>query len=82
MEKMRVDLHGLALAAAELEVAALIDEAQAAALQDYLLAMIDLGRTDDLDRELSRRRAELEVVREELLAKFRAFVARGGKQLH
>jgi hypothetical protein len=82
MEKMRVDLRGLSLAEAEAEVSAMIDEAQAAALQDYLLAMIDLGRTDDLNRQLACRRAELEVIRERILVKFRAFVSRGGQPLH
>ena len=84
MAAMRhVDLHGLTLPEAEAAVAALIDEAQEAALEDYEIAMADLGCTerDDIDAELARRRAELETVREELLARFRAFVDRCGKRL-
>lgn len=71
------------LAEAEAVVAALIDEAQQTALEDFEIAMADLGTTDrnDIDRQLACRRAELETVREELLARFRAFVKRGGKKL-
>jgi hypothetical protein len=84
IEKMlRVDLTGLSLSEAEAEVAALIDEAQEAALRDYEITMVDLGciGSSAIDRELARRRAELETTREELLGRLRAFIKRGGKKL-
>jgi DNA-nicking Smr family endonuclease len=55
-EKMpRVDLTGLSLSEAEAEVAALIDEAQEAALRDYEITMVDLGciGSSAIDRELA-----------------------------
>jgi hypothetical protein len=53
----------------------MIDEAQELCLQDYLLAMIAIGRTENLNYELACQRAELEEIPNQLLAKFRAFVA-------
>jgi hypothetical protein len=78
-----VDLHGLTLAQAEAEVAALIDEAQQTALEDFEIAMADLGSTarDDIDAELERRRAELRLLRDAALARLRDFVKRGGQKL-
>jgi hypothetical protein len=61
----------------------MIDQAQQIALQDFLLKCVGMGLTEnDLERELAQQRAELDLIREQLLAKFRSFVARGGKQLH
>jgi hypothetical protein len=71
------------LAEAEAEVAALIDEAQETALEDFEIALIDLDRTErnDIYCELACRRAELEAVREEILDRFRALVRGDGKTL-
>jgi hypothetical protein len=80
---MHVDLRGMNAAEAEAAVADMIAQAQEIALADFLLRCVNLGLSaEDLDRELAQQQAELDIIREQLLAKFRAFVARGGKQLH
>jgi hypothetical protein len=81
--QMRVDLHGMNAAEAEEAVGEMIAQCQQVALQNFLLKCVSMGLSADaLERELACQRAELENIREELLAKFRAFVERGGKQLH
>jgi hypothetical protein len=80
---MHVDLRGMTLAAAVAAVDDIIAQAQEVCLQDFLLKCVGMGLTeDDLERELAHQRFELEQIREQLLAKFRAFVDRGGRQLH
>ena len=78
--RRRIDLQGLTLAEAEAQVAALIDDAQQTALEDFEISLADLSSTE-IDRQIACRRAELETVREELLVRLRAFVKRGGKRL-
>jgi hypothetical protein len=80
---MHVDLRGMNAAEAEAEVENMIDAAQQVALQDFLITCVEMGLTEaQVNRELAQQQAELDIIREQLLAKFRAFVARGGKQLH
>jgi DNA-nicking Smr family endonuclease len=80
---MHVDLRGMTPAEAESAVAELIDQAQQLALQDFLLTCVEMGLTEAaVERELANQRAELAQIREQLLANFRSFVLRGGKQLH
>lgn len=78
-----VDLSGCTtVEEAKAKVAALIAERQEDFLADYEITLVDHGVTDDeLRCELAYRRTEMETVREELLARLRAFVKHGGKML-
>jgi hypothetical protein len=76
-----VDLRGLSLAEAEAKVREQIHAAQEEWLADYEPAMIDHGGDPADLAAVERRRAEMAENCEQLIVKWRALVARGGKGL-
>jgi DNA-nicking Smr family endonuclease len=80
------DLHGLSLDEAEARVREMIEDAQAAELENYEIQLVDVGGDladhTAVARLLAERAADHARLREAAIVKMRALVARGGKGLH
>ena len=81
MQSYPLDLHGLTLDEAKAKVCKMIDDYQANELKNYEIMLIDRGGDPADFAAVERLRARLAENREQLIVKWRAMVARGGKGL-
>lgn len=81
MHRHEVDCRGLTLAEAEKRVREMIEDYQADGLENYAIMLIDHGGDPADHAAVERRRAEMAENREQLIVKWRAMAARGGKGL-